>query len=127
MQRNLKCLIIEPNKLPYEKVLPNNLKSKQEAVRGYIEYAYLEDREDVCLICNEEGKLLCMEPNRSTGYDIICGPIVLVGYDIELGEDRSLTKDQVKFYKNYFGKKSISDMENHLLAIQIKKQRNMEI
>lgn len=39
----------------------NELKALQEAVGGYIETLTLA--EGVVLICNEEGKLLNMEPN----------------------------------------------------------------
>ncbi|MFI3307674.1 MAG: DUF3846 domain-containing protein [Mycoplasmatota bacterium] len=122
MQRNLKCLMINPGEVPYEITIPNTLKSKQKLVKGNIEYAYLEDREDVCFICNEEGKILDMEPNRFIGYDILCGPVALVGYNYEMGEDRSLTDDQIKYFKKRFGKDSIKETENYIVALTIKEK-----
>ena len=47
MQRNIKVLVVEPNKLPYEKVIPNRLKDKQQIVDGYIEYVRLLDDDNV--------------------------------------------------------------------------------
>ena len=71
MQKNIKVLVVEPNKLPYEKVIKNNLEEKQKIVDGLIEYVSLDNNS--LLVCNEEGKILGMEPNRIVGRDIIAG------------------------------------------------------
>ena len=78
MQRKLRCLYVEENCLPKEIVIPNNLKSKQEKVGGYIEYTHLLDDDSVAIICNDSGKLNSMGPNRDIGYDIIYGPFLIV-------------------------------------------------
>ena len=106
MQRNIKVLVVEPNKLPYEKIIKNTLQEKQEVVGGLIEYTYMLDDVSVALVCNEEGKLMGLELNRDIGYDVIAGPFFIVGYD-DSGEDRSLTDEQLEKYKNRFGKESI--------------------
>ena len=46
----------------------NTLKAMQELVGGHIE---IVDYQGACLVCNEEGKLLGLEPNRRVGQDVI--------------------------------------------------------
>lgn len=120
MQRNLKCLIIKPNKIPIYSEIPNTLKAKQKIVGGNIEYAYIENDDKVCFICNDEGKMRGLKPNRSIKYDILVGDIILVGFDLEMGEDRSLTVEQIDYYTKYFGKKSIKETEKHLFSLMMK-------
>lgn len=107
LQRNIDVLYIEPNKLPVKKTIKNTLEEKQKLVDGYIEYTYLEDCDDVAVVCNEEGKIYGLPPNRDIGHDIIVGNFFLVGDDPELGEERSLTEEQIAKYTKYFGKESI--------------------
>lgn len=107
MQRNLNVLYIEPNKLPVKKVIKNNLEEKQKLVGGLIKYTYLNDCDDIAIVCNENGKILNLPPNRDIGYDIIFGNFFLVGDDPEFGEDRSLTESQIKKYTEFFDKESI--------------------
>lgn len=104
MQRNLNVLYVEPNKLPEKRTIKNTLEDKQKLVNGLIEYTYLSDSNDVAIICNEEGKILGLPPNRDIGHDVICGNFFIVGDDPELGEDRSLTEEQIEKYSKYFGK-----------------------
>ena len=121
MQRNLKCLYVKENSLPEEIEIPNNLKSKQELVDGDIEYAYLQEDENVVLICNEMGKINGMGPNRDIGHDIIFGPFLIVGETIDDGEDRSLSEEQISKYKERFNKKSIDETMAKYEAIRMKK------
>ena len=107
LQRTIDVLYIEPNKLPVKKTIKNTLEEKQKLVGGYIEYTYLEDCDDVAVVCNEEGKIYGLPPNRDIGHDIIVGNFFLVGDDTEIGEDRSLTEEQIAKYTKYFGKESI--------------------
>ena len=107
MQRTIDVLYIEPNKLPVKKTIKNTLEEKQKLVGGYIEYTYLNDCDDVAVVCNEEGKIYGLPPNRDIGHDIIVGNFFIVGDDPELGEDRSLTEEQISKYTKYFGKESI--------------------
>ena len=121
MQRNLKCLYVKENSLPEEIEIPNNLSSKQELVDGYIEYVYLTDDENVVLICNEEGKINGMGPNRDIGHDIIFGPFLIVGETSEDGEDRSLSEEQISKYKERFNQKSIEETMAKYESIRMKK------
>lgn len=125
MQRNIKVLVVEPYKEPYEKVIKNNLKEKQDLVGGLIEYTRIENEDNALLICNEEGKLLDLEPNRVLGRDIIVGTFFIVGDDPDIGEDRSLTNNQIERLKIRFGRESILETEARLCKIML--ERNIEL
>jgi L-2-hydroxyglutarate oxidase LhgO len=120
MEKQLKVLLVEPNKLPTTLVIDNNLKSKQKLVEGDIEYAYADQFPDIVFICNEEGKINGMPYNRDIGADIIAGPFLIVGDDYEKGEDKSLTDSQIKKYQSIFNKKSIEDTNIRLTQIMLK-------
>ena len=101
----MKVLVVEPHKTPYVKDIDPGLASLQREVRGCIEAVYPFD-DEVCIICNEDGKLLKMEPNRALYdddneiYDIIVGPFLVVG----IGEDEftDLTHEQQYRYAEMF-------------------------
>ena len=86
--------MIEPNKSPCVVELMTDLDSLQKAVsigapeQGLIEFVYLED--NVSIMCNEEGKLIGLEPNRRLGNDILVGTVYVVAENDE-GELMSLT------------------------------------
>lgn len=119
MQRTLKCLYVKENSLPEVIIIPNTLKAKQEKVNGLIEYAYMLDDYDVAIICNEEGKINGMNPNRDIGHDIIFGPFLIVGETSDDGEDRSLTDEQIKKYMELFDEKSIDNTMAKYEAIRM--------
>lgn len=105
----MRVILVQPKKEPELVEMGERLKDLQEAVGGYIEAVYpFED--EVCLICNEEGKLLGLEPNRplydDNGhiYDYICGPFIVAGLTID--NFGSLTDKQVTTYTEKFSLKS---------------------
>lgn len=119
MKEKIKCLYIEPNKLPRDLEIDNQLEVFQELVGGDIECVYLQNKDDVVLICNEGGKINGMKWNRDIGYDIIAGPFLVVGDDRENGEFKSLTDKQMLDYKIKFGKESITRTEDKITAIML--------
>ena len=125
MQRKIRVLVVEPNELPKEEMIDNTLKAKQDLVGGDIEYVSRDYYPDVIFICNEEGKLRGLPFNRDIGQDIIAGPFIIVGDDPEIGEDRSLTDEQIKKYQNVFDEKSISDTNIKLTEIYLGKDMSM--
>lgn len=125
MQRKIRVLVVEPNELPKEEMIDNTLKAKQDLVGGDIEYVSRDYYPDVIFICNEEGKLRGLPYNRDIGQDIIAGPFIIVGDDPEIGEDRSLTDEQIKKYQNVFNEKSISDTNIKLTEIYLGKDMGM--
>ena len=56
--------------------IDNTLEALQGAVGGYIETVSIAS--DACLICNEEGRLLGLEPNPVMGIGLV-GPVLCVG------------------------------------------------
>lgn len=97
--KKIKVLMVEPNKPPYTAEIGNDLDSMQKAVGGYIQTVSMAPY--VSLVCNEEGKLLELEGNRSLGGDIIAGSFFIVGYNDE-GEFTSLNEEQTEEYMQKF-------------------------
>lgn len=124
MENKLKCLLVEPYKLPKVIEIDNTLETKQELVGGYIECAYLPNDDNVVLICNEEGKINGMKLNRDIGHDIIAGPFLIVGDDYENGDFKSLTEEQIIKYKELFNEKSIKLTNKKIEDILIKKMKD---
>ena len=127
MQRKLRALLVKENELPEEVEISNNLSSLQNMVDGLIEYYYMPDIEDAVIICNEEGKINGMSPNREVGRDIIFGPFLIVGDDPEMGENRSLTEEQITKFKEMFNEKSIEKTYEKIVKIKLGIQDNYEL
>ena len=117
LEEKIKCLLVKPYELPKEIEIDNTLEAKQKLVGGWIEQAFLPKDDSVVLICNEEGKINGMKPNRDIGHDIIFGPFLIVGNDYENGGYKSLTSEQILNYKIRFDKHSIVQTENRVLGI----------
>lgn len=106
-ERKINVLKVEPKKEPEVVLLDNNLRALQEAVSigadcvGLIEILPIDT--GVCLLLNEEGKLIGLEPNRRFGRDILCGVFYVVGEDEE-GNLTSLSEEAIEHYKEYFRK-----------------------
>lgn len=105
-EREIKVLKIEPKKAPEVVVLKNELRKLQKAVSidapeiGLIEIIEIDS--DVCILCNEEGKLIGLEPNRRFCNDIICGVFYLTGQDYENGHLKSLPENLMEYYSKLF-------------------------
>lgn len=104
----MRVLIVEPGKAPYEKEIPPTLEAMQKIVGGTIQAIYPFE-EPVALICNDEGKLLELPPNRvlrdeETGkvYDILCGTFFLCSVPLDSEHFESLTGEQLEKYKRRF-------------------------
>lgn len=105
-EKTIKVLKVEPKKLPEVCELVNELDALQKAVSigadytGLIEILYVNER--ICILCNEEGKLIGLEPNRRIRNDILCGVFYVTGQDRE-GNLTSLTDDEIETFKSVFG------------------------
>ena len=109
-EENIRALMVAPGNRPVPTLLKNELDALQQAVsigtsrKGLIEVLYPEP--GVCLVCNEEGKLLRMEYNRAlydesgTIYDIICGPFFVCSLGAE--DFTSLAERLTDKYYKYF-------------------------
>ena len=78
----MKIIIVKPFTNPYVANIKGDLDSMQKIVGGYIEAVYPFD-DEVALVCNEEGKINGLMPNRfllnrNNGIcDYICGDFFL--------------------------------------------------
>ena len=61
----IKVLKVKPHEHPEVYMLKNTLEAMQEAVGGYIDIVGLDD--NVCILLNDEGKLIGLEGNRRIG------------------------------------------------------------
>ena len=84
----------------------------QVLVGGPIQAVYPFE-EPVALICNEEGKLEGLPPNRGlwdeagTLYDVVCGPFFLCAAPPDEDTFRSLTEEQARHYQERFARPEI--------------------
>ena len=100
MKENMITVLkIEVGEPPKIKEIPNELSGLQHEVSGLIECVYLDDGS--IAVCNEEGKLNGMEPNRRLGADIICGPFFICGDSLD-GDFASLSDEQIQKYSEKF-------------------------
>ena len=105
-EREIRVLMVKPMEAPTLVTLKNDLDSLQKAVsigapeQGLIELVHLED--NIYILCNEEGKLIGLEPNRRLRDDILVGTFYVVADD-EDGNLASLNADQIEKYSEFFG------------------------
>ena len=84
-ETNITALMIEPGKAPSKCTMINELSELQKAVSigadqvGLIEIVTISP--NALLLCNEEGKLIGLAPNRRIGNDIICGVFYIISQD----------------------------------------------
>ena len=110
-EQTIRVVICEPGKLSRIAEIQPGLESLQQIVGGYIE-PYYGFKEDVCIICNEEGKLNGMPLNRaiydeSDGkrgemIDIIAGQFFLANAPYESEKFQSLTPEMIDKYNKRF-------------------------
>ena len=98
MSDKIKVLVVEPMK-PCEVREISGLDAMQAIVGGCIQAVY-PFRDEVALVCNEDGKILGLPYNRpltndrGVPYDMICGTFFLAGLGAE--EFVSLSEEQIK-------------------------------
>lgn len=81
----IKVVLVEPGKLARQAEIPATLESMQSVVKGSIEPFYPFE-EEVCIVCNEEGKITGMPLNRAV-------------YSEEIITDMSYSEMTNKFYE----------------------------
>ncbi len=118
-RKEITVLKVEPLKKPSICTLRNELEELQKAVSigadytGLIEIIEIGNElgykgENVCLLCNEEGKLISLPPNRRVGMDIICGVFYITGQN-KHGDLDSLSEKAMKYYASYFKNAELID------------------
>lgn len=112
-EKKIKVVLLEPGKLARAAEIDASLAGMQKVVGGLIEPFY-PFAERVCIVCNEEGKINGMRPNRSVKddrgvmVDFIFGPAFLC--DCRGARLGSLSDEQIDRYRRtrqrqiFFGK-----------------------
>lgn len=98
-ENKIKVLLVEPGLPPAVKEIGNDLASLQAEVGGLIECISFPN--GCVVVCNEEGKLSGMPPNRRLGADIICGPFFVCDTNRN-GDFTSLSKSKIAEYSQLF-------------------------
>lgn len=100
----IKVVLVRPGEASSIEEIDSSLRCMQQIVDGSIQAIYpFED--NVVLVCNDDGKLLGLEPNRALiygrkAYDIIAGTFFVCGI---AGESfTSLTPVQLTRYQTMF-------------------------
>ena len=104
----MKVLLIKPRQQPIITEIDGSLKSMQSLVGGTIQTIYpFED--PVALICNDEGRLLHLPPNRmlfdpASGkpFDVIAGNFFLCAAPPDSDSFESLSYEQIERYSRRF-------------------------
>lgn len=143
LRKEITVVMLEPGKMARTATIDVSLESMQKAVGGLIE-AYCPFEEEVCFICNEEGKINGMPLNRAiyaepedgaapgtqlSGdqqmIEIIAGPCFICDCS---GEDfGSLTDEQIKRYMEQFRyPERFYKMGDEINAVPYSPQRNQE-
>lgn len=100
MKENMiRVLKVEPGQALAVKEIQNELESLQAEVDGFIECISFPN--GCVVVCNEEGKLNGMQPNRRLGADIICGPFFVCD-TTRNGDFSSLSKSKIAEYSQLF-------------------------
>ena len=104
----LSVLLIEPNKYPKMIEIDDTLEAMQEVVGGDIE-EYMPFDDDVAIICNEEGKINGLPPNRAVYeedsrriIDIVCGKFFIAYAPAEAENFQSLPSNLSEKYREKF-------------------------
>ena len=109
----MKVIIVKPFTNPYTKEIKSDLESMQKIVGGYIEAVYPFDDPDVALVCNEEGKLEGLTPNRfllnrNNGIcDFICGDFFLCYAPADSENFESMPDNLIQKYIDKFSAKGV--------------------
>lgn len=98
-ENEIRVLVIEPDKPPYEKVIPNTLEAMQKTIGGHIELITLSDTANI--LYQEAGKILGLQPNRRFKNDILVGTFMIVGSDGSEDFCSLSPKDVEKYMKRF--------------------------
>ena len=128
-EETIRVLLLEPGKLARVADIDSSLEGLQKTVNGLIEAAYPFE-EEVCIVCNEEGKLNGMPLNRAIRCegqitDIIAGPCFVCSCD--KASFGSLTEaQQQKYLKMFKYPEHFLKINNQIAAFPYNPQKNKD-
>lgn len=103
--KKLKVIFKEVGKDPVVMEIDDTLEAKQKLVGGLIEIVPYKD--DLLLVCNEEGKITNLKPNLQFDYDYIAGNCFIVGDDYENSGFKSIEDSRIEDIKKDLEDRSI--------------------
>jgi len=122
-------IYVRPGKIPQIMEMEESLPAMQQMVGGMIEeympfYSETDERiQDVALICNDEGKVRRMMPNRTIygedgeRLDVICGDFFLCYAPMESERFLSMPEDlQQVFYEKFYYPELFYETENGVVG-----------
>lgn len=116
--KRLRVIYKEVGKEPVVMEIEDTLEAKQKLVGGLIEV--VPYKENLLLVCNEEGKILNQKPNINFGYDYIAGNCFVIGDDIENAGFKSIEENQIEDIKK--------DLEDRTIILEeIEETDEMEV
>ena len=128
-EETIRVVLLEPGKLARVADIDSSLEGLQKTVNGLIEVAYPFE-EEVCIICNEEGKLNGMPLNRAIRCegqitDIIAGPCFVCSCD--KASFGSLTEaQQQKYLKLFKYPEHFLKINDQIAALPYNPQKNKD-
>lgn len=126
----ISVLLVEPNKYPKMIEIDDTLEAMQAVVGGDIE-EYMPFEDEVAIICNEEGKVNGLTPNRAVYeensremLDIICGKFFIAYAPFEAERFQSLPPDLADKYREKFKyPERFMRVNNEIVAVPFKPVR----
>ena len=126
----ISVLLVEPNKYPKMIEIDDTLEAMQAVVGGDIE-EYMPFEDEVAIICNEEGKLTGLPPNRAVYdepsremLDIICGKFFIAHAPFDAERFQSLPPDLAEKYREKFKyPERFMQVNNEIVAVPFKPVR----
>ena len=126
----ISVLLVEPNKYPKMIEIDDTLEAMQAVVGGDIE-EYMPFEDEVAIICNEEGKVNGLTPNRAVYeensremLDIICGKFFVAYAPFEAERFQSLPPDLAEEYREKFKyPERFMRVNNEIVAVPFKPVR----
>jgi hypothetical protein len=128
-EETIRVVLLEPGKLAKVADIDSSLEGLQKTVDGWIEAVYPFE-EEVCIVCNEEGKINRMPLNRAIRCegqitDVIAGPCFICSCD--KASFGSLSEEQQKKYLEMFKyPEHIMKVNNQIVAFTYNPQKNKE-
>lgn len=107
-KETVRCVLVKPHVDAVEIEIPNDYKFWQKLVGGLVQVVY-PFREEVAIICNDEGKLLNLEnnrflvdPNTLEPYDVIAGDFLVFNAPYDEENFIDMTDEQVSRYTEMY-------------------------
>ena len=115
-ETKVKAIVKEPGKEAEIKEVIIKLESLQKIVKGMIEIIPFPEIEGLDIILNEEGKLINLDPNILIPEynDLAVGPIIVLGFDEDKGDHRSLSEEEIKKVKEYIKKNDAREFKGKI-------------